>query len=83
MALRGFSGFEAMFRRSMAKKVNAASHICEKCKQNTKKTSKLYNITKEVNAASDIWKKLKMSNLNTHRLLTFRDRYFRKVVMFL
>ena len=25
MALRGFSGFEAMFRRSMAKKVNATS----------------------------------------------------------
>ena len=36
MALRGFSGFEAMFRRSMAKKVNAASHISEKCKKISK-----------------------------------------------
>ena len=39
-------------------------------------------MTKKVNAASDIWKKLKMLNLNTHRLLIFRERYFRKVVMF-
>ena len=50
MALRGFSGFEAMFRRSMAKKVNVAPHICEKYKQNLKKTKKrlkLYNMTKK------------------------------------
>ena len=39
-------------------------------------------LQQKVNAASDIWKKLKMSNLNTHRLLIFRERYFRKVVMF-